>query len=607
MSSEDLRLSIRNEAYLDLITTDLLPLADTEQIYKTSSGDVRGQVYIGCTSSGTAVIERVVGTQASVNHESLFISILDSLLYTKFPSRFTDSYKAVSNAVASSIARAIADNIDATGFVDYDLIQDISYSYGINVDYGAGQIWLQFMEDQRLIDHAVQPYYLYQPSSYWKDCPQGPSDPDTNYYLFAFRRTWTYDVVLTIIGWVMTGKILSTSTTTPGAESIVHTLEGYTITTTAGFVMNVNNISYVHAYRAMKAIAEQLYVFNMTTPDPAHPTNPTFHYPGLPTPAGDVTKVILPFSYNTYGDDYCSNLDTTGNNSWVVRALFLYEHFTGDDQHRAVAIIALNKLLDRQVTTVGDNRYGLFKAGYNYVGSIGYWGYGTLTEQGFCAIEHNADMIDTLAIAYKVTGTASYLTVRDMVKTALNKLWILNIPYGNHFCTEMNADGTLNTSVAIDNNTWAASAICKTDEAKAWESILYVYNNFVIKTSSGFYGCKFFDSHFLDPYVPPNPLFDDMVQPEATFGYIHLLIQFADQTTDTTKKYFCRRTASILYNDIVAFSYYVKWNIGVPYASRYIYGLFTTLDSIAGTASGLIVNAEMYYPAYRKLFLGIDV
>ena len=593
MTKDELRLAIKNDAYGYLITSDLATMTTSEKVYKTSTGDVRGIKYFATTGSDMTV-GREVGTVASVNHESFLISMLDKYLYTQFPYEFGSSYEGLSTAISSSIGRAVADNISGTsGFIDYEDIDinDLSYSWPVNIDYNFSQFSLEFLYDQRVLgtDIPVKPFFEYQPSSYWKNCPDGISDPNTNYYLFTYRRVWTYDVALSIISWLMHTKILSKTTGSPVlADTIIHTIDGWELHTVAGKIITSDNENLIHAYRATKAIVTQMAAYATTAE----------------TPAADLTKIILPFSYNTVGDTYRSPLDTTGNNAWVIKAILMYDYFTGDTQFRSVAIAALDKLLLRQVATPGSPKLGLFTAGYTYVGG---WGTGALTEMTQVAIEHNADMIDTLTLAYNLTSTPAYATALGLVRYYINTLWVVDPTYGDHFCTGLNVDGTKNLNVAIDNNTWVASAILSTDEDTAWDCIQYVYNNFVIKTTGGFYGCKFFNGSFDDPFVDPNPLYDDMIQPEATFGYIHLLLQFCDYTIDTTKEYFCRNLANVLYGDMMNFIYYTKWNIGVPYASRFIQDVFSTLDSLSGSATGLIVNAEMTYPAYRKLFIGIDI
>jgi len=220
-----------------------------------------------------------------------------------------------------------------------------------------------------------------------------------------------------------------------------------------------------------------------------------------------------------------------------------------------------------------------------------------------CSIEHNADMIDLLTIAYEVTGTAAYQTALTLLLAQIYDLWVTD-----HFVTGIDSSGNINYNVAIDNNTWVASALLQYDEETAWKCIDYVYNNFIITSPEGYLGCIFFTSAYSDDYVTPNPDYEKMIQPEATFGFIHLLIQYADLTANTERRSFCITLAKELYQSMLYFKKNTSESgIGIPYASMDILNMFSTIDCIASSGTAGYVTAEMANENLRKYFIGMNL
>ena len=231
-----------------------------------------------------------------------------------------------------------------------------------------------------------------------------------------------------------------------------------------------------------------------------------------------------------------------------------------------------------------------------------------------------------------------------LVAAALNKLWIP--ADGGHFVTGMNADGTLNRSVAVDNNQWVGNVVLALDEERAWRCIRFTKEHFWTE-DEGFVGLFFFDKDFTDRYVdiPPEDRakLPRMIQPEATWGYIHFLMQFAAQTANPERKAEAQAMLDELTASMIGFQKYfaankgrfargfAEWSevvgrisgdliigalnepigalvdiseelrgttgyffkYGAPYASIPVHNLFTTLEGLASTATSAIVGLEL--------------
>jgi hypothetical protein len=416
------------------------------------------------------------------------------------------------------------------------------------------------------------------------------------------------------------------------------------------------------------------------------------------------------FSYNTRDDDFVDPRGPLGANLWALSAILAYMDATGDVEHLPrVNALLRSYVFPQQVTEAGDPRRGLFRAGLeNPVDlargdTMGYHVYegvpsdfeeilhknqrlsqvmlgfilprplnqpvGAIdaalqaarpvdeiinSQVEFCSIEHNADAIATLRLAERVNrrfGVDRELLgeIRrrhDRVMAALDRFWVRDENGEGHFVTGMNPDGTLNRSVAVDNNQWVAGAVLPFDEERAWQCIQYTRRHFWTQ-DEGFAGLFFFEKTFLDKYVEmpeeDRERLERMIQPEATWGYVSLLRQFALRTKDPRRKAEAEAMMHELSRSMIGFQEQFARNegryargmkelaemmgklgedvaigvvneprraiesvaeeirgsagyhrkLGTPYASTRIQNYFTTLEGIAGTATGVIVALEM--------------
>jgi len=273
----------------------------------------------------------------------------------------------------------------------------------------------------------------------------------------------------------------------------------------------------------------------------------------------------------------------------------------------------------------------------------------------FCSIEHNADAVATLRLAAR--AAYRFLPVErefldelkrrhDLTLDALDRMWVREADGAGHFVTAMEADGTLNTSVAVDNNTWVPAVLLDYDEERVWESIQFTRTRFLVEDV----GCKglfFFNSDFTDRYVnlteAEREEMERLIQPEATWGFVQLLWEYARKTKHSPRRKEALALARELAENMIAFqalyaatgdpyergfaSYAdVSTQVGLstlkavageprallnklveestaaanrhrrfgtPYASRNIRNYFNTLESAAATATGVAVMQVM--------------
>jgi len=360
------------------------------------------------------------------------------------------------------------------------------------------------------------------------------------------------------------------------------------------------------------------------------------------------------FSYNTSGDSWLDPRAPMGGTLWAIKAIYEYVRVAlKDSKLRQEAVNHLdwtNEMVKElvfqlQVMNPEGSRYGLIRAmKYNALldeinpktakrytmDEIGYRAYqgnqNKISEQ--IIFEHNADLADVYrlaAIVNKEAGQKDMAFVKELssrheilMNAIWEKAWV-----GDHFVTAMNPDGTLNESVAIDNNTWLAQVFLPYDEERAWQAIEYVWNEFRTRGKNGeiatkvedlvledtpaslqqkyanekFAGISFFDEGFSDPYVSISQEERDklgqMVQPEATFGYIHFLLEFARATKDDIRRQEALNRAELLYKNMTITLKALYPGAGLPYATLFVLGYFNTLHAMASTASGLIVTKRM--------------
>jgi|GEM_PF-2934934 len=327
-------------------------------------------------------------------------------------------------------------------------------------------------------------------------------------------------------------------------------------------------------------------------------------------------KGLWHFSYNTVGDNFIDPRGPLGANLWAVNAIYSYILQTGDTTHLAWLNEKVQTFIfGQQVMDPKAPRYGLFRAGLynaedlakgNAMGYDVYEGDSNVQNENVF-IEHNADAAGTLRLAYHAAKRfggdevfkKSLIQRHELLMRGLQKFWM-----GDHFVTGMNADGTLNQSVAVDNESWVGAVILPYDEEKAWQAIQYLKSHFVttiteIEFLSGSMevpkrrieklpqpatGLFFFPGDFSDPYVTPNPRYEEMIQPEATFGAIALLKSFMETTKDPKRREEAGEFLALLYDGLLKV-YRAYGGEGTPYATVDIQDYFNTMESMAATAT----------------------
>ncbi|MDO8729931.1 MAG: twin-arginine translocation signal domain-containing protein [Candidatus Omnitrophota bacterium] len=363
------------------------------------------------------------------------------------------------------------------------------------------------------------------------------------------------------------------------------------------------------------------------------------------------------FSYNTEGDNWMDPRAPMGAVLWGINSLYQYIELvlTSENptisRYRNEALDLLdwtNKLVKRlvfslQVMDEKDPRDGLIRnTVYNSLldtglslDAVGYRPFeGEINKRGEHAIfEHNADLADVFRNAGHVNAIAGKLDRRfqdaafrsqlitrhdRLLKALYEKAWV-----GDHFVTAMEPDGTLNTSVAIDNNTWVAGVFLPYDEDRVWNALEYVWNEFRAKGRDGetatrfdqlvledvppagravvqkygkeaIAGVHFFGRNFKDPYVDvpqaERHKLEEMIQPEANEGLRDLLVKFAITTRDPVRRETALKRAELITKTLAI----LKEVYGaLPYATLNVQGLMSTLHGMASNGSASIVAARL--------------
>lgn len=364
------------------------------------------------------------------------------------------------------------------------------------------------------------------------------------------------------------------------------------------------------------------------------------------------------FSYNTEGDNWIDPRAPMGAVLWGINSLYQYVGFvlTSNDatvsRYRSEALTILdwtNKLVKRlvfsmQVMDEKDPRDGLIRnMVYNSLldtglslDAVGYRPFeGDINKRGEHAIfEHNADLVDVFRNAGHVNAIAGKLDARfqdaafrnqlitrhdRLLKALHEKAWV-----GDHFVTAMEPDGALNTSVAIDNNTWVAGAFLPYDEDRVWNALEYVWNEFRAQGRDGeiatrfeqlvledvplagravvqkygkeeIAGVYFFGRDFKDPYVDvpraERHKLVEMIQPEANEGLRDLLVKMAITTRDPVRRETALKRAELITKTLAILKEVYG---GLPYATLNVPGLMNTLHGVASNGSASIVTARLH-------------
>ncbi|MFH1847995.1 MAG: hypothetical protein ABH825_02110, partial [Candidatus Omnitrophota bacterium] len=404
--------------------------------------------------------------------------------------------------------------------------------------------------------------------SLWRSYRRNPANPASR-YVARYGRTWIYDNALAIYAELKTAALAQMS--------------------------GCPNTGAAHTQNAKKAADALVNLSRLEEQN------------GF--------KGLWRFSYNTIDDNFVDPRGPLGANLWALNAIYAYILQTGDERNLGWLKDSVKSFLfKQQVMDENDPRFGLIRGGlYNASDYKKGENMGYSVDEGdpniqneYCFIEHNADFIGTLRLAAiaekRFNGGRDEKFLSDLrqrhelcVKAILKNFWL-----GDHFCTAMEPDGTINTSVAVDNNSWVADIIMPYDAERAWQSIRYNRKKFMVMMRLGdkvIDGLSFFAGDFKDPYLmnmsdADRKLMEEMVQPEATFGYVLLLMRYAEHTPNKERKAECLMLINRLYRSMVLLKEHFG-GLGTPYATVDIPGYFNTMESMAGTATGVVVTTAM--------------
>ncbi len=182
---------------------------------------------------------------------------------------------------------------------------------------------------------------------------------------------------------------------------------------------------------------------------------------------------------NFYDMDYLR----TGANAWMGYGLLFYARQYSDTQFTDVITRVADYILDHQVLTQTDARYGLFTGGYG--------GWITQTDVfadehiEWVATEHNIDTYFFLRDLGQMTGESRYADAAELLRANMPKLWDEE---NGRLHQGMDRDGTLNTGDALDAASWGAMYwVAVGDFEKAMRSLEYAdhaYSNTVTVSST---------------------------------------------------------------------------------------------------------------------------
>ncbi|MCB1196434.1 hypothetical protein KDK77_09635, partial [bacterium] len=346
---------------------------------------------------------------------------------------------------------------------------------------------------------------------------------------------------------------------------------------------------------------------------------------------------VIRFSYNTDGTGYEAALSPMGNTSWVLKSIFAYMDVTNDRSYLSgrngeLLLASMRYVLDKQVLDRADVRYGLFQGGSKP----------TIVDGKIQSIpmevvfsEHNADVHDLLNLAYRVTGMQIYKDRRLLLDQQMLRTLFVDDARGTYFKPNLDRSGETKQGIAIDNLTWGGSMVLTMDHLPlatrldiTRKLINHIRNNFAVehvpgqqeakpvaltpsfvaqriaKPSNAVVGLKFFDEVFRDDFLTQPIDWDSpnimSVQFEATIGYIHLLIQTAYLTSDSSERAQLINEAKFLFSNIQKFHAGNSKKGGISYSTRPITGIQTSLESLVAsetlrTLTGIWSNPDLLW------------
>ncbi|MCB1196214.1 hypothetical protein KDK77_08515, partial [bacterium] len=354
---------------------------------------------------------------------------------------------------------------------------------------------------------------------------------------------------------------------------------------------------------------------------------------------------VVHFNYNTEDDSYVNPQAPLGNTAWTLKAIYAYILATGDrsiltGQNGQLIQNGMDFVMSQQVMIETDPRYGLFRAGLSSVETDGYGVMeSTHNQYEHVVTEHLTDIHDLLNLAYQVTGNTLYQERRLLLDRQTLETLLVETDTTAYFLPNITPEGTPGSGVAIDDLTWAGSMVLTMDHLPlerrlelVRKLIQYVDDNFIVEhdpamdnaqsiqltdqyiaqrsqiSSPAIVGVKFFDGFFEDEFIAgmdwDNPTVMS-VQVEATLGYVHLLYQAASLTPDTAEQQRYIARIEFLMDNIQQFYEQHSTANGIPYSTRNIENIQTTLDATIASETYRAVLGIWNHPERMWSFIGI--
>jgi beta propeller repeat protein len=195
---------------------------------------------------------------------------------------------------------------------------------------------------------------------------------------------------------------------------------------------------------------------------------------------------------NFYDMDYLR----IGANAWLGYGLLFYTRQYTGVQFMGTITRAADYILDHQVITPTDERYGLFTGGYgSWISETDVFTDENIT---WVATEHNIDVYFFLRDLGQMTGESRYAEAAELLKVNVHKLWDDEKGRLNQ---GMGVTGTLNTNDALDAASWGAmywTAVGDLEKAKrsleyadrAYSNTVTISNTGLISTELSIWGYK---------------------------------------------------------------------------------------------------------------------
>lgn len=181
------------------------------------------------------------------------------------------------------------------------------------------------------------------------------------------------------------------------------------------------------------------------------------------------------FSYDIYIGELYEPYIRTGSIGWLLWGMCNYALVSKDTTYNEMIRKCGEWILNRQVTTQGDLRYGLMKGGYGEYSQEYEF---IPTDIQWCSTEHNCSSLQAINGLYKLFKEQKYLDSANLIKNAL--LTTLYDSVNNRFyqgCTASDID----TAWALDCLSWAGSVAISFEEIeKAQKSLDNLNANFKV-------------------------------------------------------------------------------------------------------------------------------